>query len=323
MPVDWNERITPFFVSSLGDNEIFVFGCRNSGRHWDGASAFALEHFGAVFGQREGRQGRSYAIPTIGGTIDLKEIKKSVIRFTKYAAEHPELHFLVTPIGCGGGGWNPRSIAPLFRNASRLPNVSLPKDFWDELRKPWFEVFYREICELSGRVVSAMRRIYGAILHKWMKLLPARYLYRVLQGNASLDEEFDLKEGFAWAECYMRFYPKSTWPRYLLDHNTRKAYMVVDDKRRIIIVHPRDVDWDSVSALPDKVKKFIRKRSARYDFSVNGYKDGIAKVMWQVSPDGSWYYLDKLGNGPITDEKDIRLYGYIDAECRFVEKLHI
>lgn len=90
-------KVTPKWIDTLGANEIFVFGCRNSGRHWDGASAFALENFGAIMGQREGRQGQSYAIPTIGGVIDLKEIHESVKTFTRYAAEHPELHFLVTP----------------------------------------------------------------------------------------------------------------------------------------------------------------------------------------------------------------------------------
>ena len=66
------ERVTSGCITTLKENEIFVFGCRNSGRHFDGASNFALEHFGAVMGQREGRQGQSYAIPTIGGAIGLK-----------------------------------------------------------------------------------------------------------------------------------------------------------------------------------------------------------------------------------------------------------
>lgn len=57
-------------------NEIFVFGCRNSGRYFDGVSNFALENFGAIMGQREGRQGQSYAIPTIGGVIGLKDIRQ-------------------------------------------------------------------------------------------------------------------------------------------------------------------------------------------------------------------------------------------------------
>ena len=130
-----NNRITPEWVETLAENEIFVFGCRNSGRHFDGASNFALKHFGAVMGQREGRQGQSYAIPTIGGTIGLNEIRKSVDTFTKYATEHPELHFLVTPIGCGGGCCKVWEIAPMFRKASKLPNVSLPQEFWDILNR--------------------------------------------------------------------------------------------------------------------------------------------------------------------------------------------
>ena len=52
-----NTRITPNWIYALKENEISVFGCRNSGRHYDGASNFALKHFGAVMGQREGRQG--------------------------------------------------------------------------------------------------------------------------------------------------------------------------------------------------------------------------------------------------------------------------
>ena len=106
------QNVTPEWINTLKENEIFVFGCRNSGRHFDGASNFALKHFGAVMGQREGRQGQSYAIPTIGGTIGLNEIRKSVDTFTKYAAEHPGLHFLVTPVGCGGGCCKVWEIAP-------------------------------------------------------------------------------------------------------------------------------------------------------------------------------------------------------------------
>jgi hypothetical protein len=126
-------RITPSWIETLREDEIFVFGCRNSGRHFDGASCFALEHFGAIMGQREGRQGQSYAIPTIGGTIDKKELKDSVMRFTQYAIEHPELKFLVTPVGCGGGGWRPSIVAPMFREASALSNVYLPLLFWENL----------------------------------------------------------------------------------------------------------------------------------------------------------------------------------------------
>ena len=124
-------RITPDFITSLKENEIFVFGCRRSGRHWEGAAAFALENFGAIFGQGEGPQGRSYAIATAG--VGLAYVQAAVDRFTKYAMGHPEQHFLVTRIGCGLGGWRISQIVPMFRDASLLNNVWLPKEFWDEL----------------------------------------------------------------------------------------------------------------------------------------------------------------------------------------------
>ena len=124
-------NVTPDFIQTLRDNEIFVFGCRRSGRHWEGAAAFALENFGAKFGQGEGPQGQSYAIATAG--VGLKRIQKVVDRFIKYAQEHPEKQFLVNRIGCGLGGWRVWQIAPLFRKAAVLNNIALPQEFWDEL----------------------------------------------------------------------------------------------------------------------------------------------------------------------------------------------
>ena len=107
-----NNRITPDYVTSLKENEIFVFGCRRSGRHWEGAAAFALENFGAIFGQGDGIQGKSYAIATAG--VRLADIKVAVERFTQYAIEHPEQNFLVTRIGCGLGGGGFRKLPLCF-----------------------------------------------------------------------------------------------------------------------------------------------------------------------------------------------------------------
>ena len=323
------KRITPQFGEKLGDNEIFVFGCRNSGRHWDGASAFALKNFGAIMGQREGLQGRSYAIPTIGGRIGIKDIRLSVEKFTLFAMAHSELHFLVTAIGCGGGGWHPSQIAPLFRKASKLPNVSLPQEFWDRLKEPWNVTLSRWVHALRTDAKTTIQWVWGALLHQWMKLIPSKSLYLFLierKAHTSCEaswEEYDLHEGLSWISCFMYFYPKSTWTRYVLNHNDGRAYMIVDDNRNIPIIRLQDIDRASVSCLPDKVKEHIRKRKAEYSFGISEYKDGIATIMWRVSPDGRYHYLDKFGNGPTTDEKEIELHGKIDTKCRFVEKLHV
>lgn len=124
------QRVTPERIRNLGPNEIFVFGSNAQGAHGGGAAAFAMHQFGAIWGQGEGLQGQSYAIPTMG---TLAETKDAVDRFTAFARQHTELCFKVTAIGCGIAGYTPAQIAPLFREASQLVNVYLPQSFWNEL----------------------------------------------------------------------------------------------------------------------------------------------------------------------------------------------
>ena len=124
-------RITPPQIDSLAEGEIFVFGSNAQGMHAGGAARAAVERFGAIWGQGEGLQGRSYAIPTMEG---LDNLAPAVGRFIDFARQHPELTFLVTPIGCGIAGYLPGQIAPLFRPAAPLANVSLPRSFWEVLQ---------------------------------------------------------------------------------------------------------------------------------------------------------------------------------------------
>jgi hypothetical protein len=109
---------------------IFVFGSNLSGRHGKGAALWAKQHRGAIYSQGEGRQGDSYAIPTKNEnlkTLPVLVIGVHVNRFLRYAAEHPELTFELTPIGCGLAGYRPGDIAPLFAEAPA--NVQLPPEF--------------------------------------------------------------------------------------------------------------------------------------------------------------------------------------------------
>jgi len=125
------KRVTPAMINALKDGEVFVFGSNKEGRHGGGAARVALNNFGAKWGEGVGMTGRCYAIPTMDGSIDI--IRRHVDDFTEYARIHPELTFLVTPIGCGIAGWSADEIALLFKEASRLENVTLPKSFWNVL----------------------------------------------------------------------------------------------------------------------------------------------------------------------------------------------
>ena len=122
-------RITPSWIDFLKENEIFVFGSNLAGMHGGGAARIARLHFGAVMGKGVGLQGQSYAIPTMQGGVET--IRPYVEEFIIFAHQHPELHFLVTPIGCGIAGFEAEDIAPLFEKAKEMKNISLPESFWE------------------------------------------------------------------------------------------------------------------------------------------------------------------------------------------------
>lgn len=122
---------TPEHITYLAPNEIFVFGSNLQGAHGGGAARYAYEHFGAEWRVGVGMTGHCYAIPTMHGGV--KEIKPYVDKFINYAELYQDLRFLVTPIGCGIAGFTPRQIAPLFFKAIHIPNIILPREFYDVL----------------------------------------------------------------------------------------------------------------------------------------------------------------------------------------------
>lgn len=126
----YGPRVAPDNIRHLETNEIFVFGSNAGGYHGGGAAAFAMHQFGAIWGQGEGLQGQSYAIPTMEG---IESMRTAIERFTQFADQHSELRFLVTRVGCGIAGYSVREVAPLFKGCISLENVALPSDFWDVL----------------------------------------------------------------------------------------------------------------------------------------------------------------------------------------------
>lgn len=125
-------RLTPSEINVLSQNEVFVFGSNVQGMHTIGAARVAYNEFGAEWGNGEGLQGQSYAIPTMEGE---DSIRAAIKRFIEFANNHPELKFLVTPIGCGVAGYTSEEIAPIFKSATDLKNVYLPISFWKILLK--------------------------------------------------------------------------------------------------------------------------------------------------------------------------------------------
>lgn len=133
------QRTSHHNITSLKENEIFVFGANDSGRHGKGAAKTAMR-WGAKYGQSEGLMGNTYGISTVNASITskkpLRSIHDSVNEFVDFADNHPDLTFLVTEIGCGLAGYTVQDIAPLFREAVKVENIHLPKSFWKHLGSP-------------------------------------------------------------------------------------------------------------------------------------------------------------------------------------------
>jgi len=129
-------RVTYEPITELFPHEIFVFGSNLAGRHGKGAAKSAMDNFGAIYGIGVGPQGQSYAIPTKDSwfeVLPLEDIKAYVFVFIQYAKQNPKQIFKVTKIGCGLAGYDPRAIAPLFKNAIDVENIHLPVEFWNVL----------------------------------------------------------------------------------------------------------------------------------------------------------------------------------------------
>jgi Mg-chelatase subunit ChlD len=130
---------TPELVESLKDGQVFVFGSNLIGYHSGGASLVAMQRFGAVWGQAEGPQGQCYAIPVDirGEAVENVSayMKRHIDKFLAYAKAHPELFFLVIRVGCGNAGFDEEFVAPFFKEAMKMDNVSLPKSFVEILKR--------------------------------------------------------------------------------------------------------------------------------------------------------------------------------------------
>ena len=126
-------RITNNRIEELEPGEIFVFGSNLEGAHGGGAALLAYRKWGAIWGQGAGLQGETYGIPTMHGGPE--DIHPYVDEFINFAIAHPELTFLVTEIGCGIAGFEPKDIAPLFEKAIPVSNIHLPARFWQILEK--------------------------------------------------------------------------------------------------------------------------------------------------------------------------------------------
>jgi hypothetical protein len=139
---DYKNRITHDNITKLAANQVLVVPTNEAGRHGAGLARFAALNFGLKYGHGWHVCGRCFALPTKDRniqTLPLEKVRQYVEAFIGYAKKIHErgwdFVYLVPMVGCGLAGFKPEQIAPLFKDAIDLPNVHLPKSFWEVLEK--------------------------------------------------------------------------------------------------------------------------------------------------------------------------------------------
>lgn len=121
---------------------VFVFGSNTEGRHGKGAAKLAKDKFGAKYGQSEGLQGNSYAIPTKNlkkGTrsVAMKDITQSIKKMYDVAKKNPDKQFKVAyRTDSNLSGYKLSEFATMFKYAGDAPeNVVFSKELGALLSK--------------------------------------------------------------------------------------------------------------------------------------------------------------------------------------------
>jgi len=103
--------------------------------------------------------------------------------------------------------------------------------------------------------------------------------------------------------------------RFLINHEAKEAYELMDSSLHLTFISEKDVDWDNVESLENNRNAYCY--SAYYQrFAVEQFKNGVALVEWTLYPDGQ-YFMDEDGYGMEDNEASV-LYGFIDRHARVV-----
>lgn len=110
-------------------------------------------------------------------------------------------------------------------------------------------------------------------------------------------------------------------PRFLLDNKTQEAFEFLDMNEHFVKFSENDVEWSTLRDVPGDAWGRARTGNATYPTHVGKFENGIAKVWWQINPDGR-YFMDEDGYG-MTDDEEIELMGAIDRTGKVVKKYRL
>ena len=187
------------FVTKLEDNQVFVFGSNPEGKHGKGAAKAAM-NFGAIYGQGEGMQGQSYALPTKDlrvtenkgmRSISEDDIADSIEQLYNVARENPEKEYLVNDYsGTNLNGYTGEEMAEMFTvyQGNEIPsNIVFSEEFEKQVA---------EVLEINESLKTQTEEVVEEKVEEEVRLedkLTIPILNRLLKDNSS-DDFYELQE---------------------------------------------------------------------------------------------------------------------------------
>ena len=110
-------------------------------------------------------------------------------------------------------------------------------------------------------------------------------------------------------------------PRYILNHNAKIAFEFMSHSQYLLTVEEEDIEWSTLKKLSEDIQENARVQFAMYPTFVEGFRTGVARVRWQINPDGR-YWMDDDGFG-MTSDVEVEIYGYINKEGKVVGKFRL
>lgn len=101
-------------------------------------------------------------------------------------------------------------------------------------------------------------KVFGELRFMRLRMMSPNQLYKELRGIDC--HAISLSEQMEWANFYDAAITGSWNARYLTNHSTKCAYMVLDNKKRAIWIKDRVIDWSGFQDLPKEVQKRVRHR---------------------------------------------------------------
>lgn len=257
VPASYEGMITP------DANTIFVFGSNPEGRHGAGAAKIARDRFGAIYGQGEGLQGNSYALPTKDlrvkknnsyKSISPEQITENIKKMYEVARQHSDKQFKV--VYTNGlnqatlNGYTGAEMIKMFKNAGPVPsNVVFNKnwtDHWNEVKtsKPIASIPSIDSAKEDKSTINPVQQVLSDKSTNMQTILSLPNFEHFVYDRAA-DKLKGIKVDAPWKE------------QYLKDLDSQFRRMEDEDEEKY---HMSDADKQYNQTLIDKMKVILNAK---------------------------------------------------------------